>query len=338
MACRFGQLGKYLITSPNADYIPEPAWGERNVRIRADFRYGLDDYTLWTQPYLERYPHMAAIPRKPSSSTHRLNIMWYNAAESDFVRDRGSAIRLGKLSVAITAQFRVLKEELHSRVRQYLEHIPSDNHPKFINPLTTAMQHSLIRLEYMDTTIQEMRFGITEFQRYYLELYGLMEWLEIYRPRMLGIQPRATTVADCMGAYVSTPRVAQEFFDAGIPVWVMRTAENFASSVPKILSAVNTRPPSQVMMEDATPAFPTIFTGHAIEERKYVEMHNFVRTFLTFRDPFQHEATPVNNRDPMLQLERPRASNSVMMRDLLQDRGIRRASRASLCSTSADGL
>ncbi|KAF8327855.1 hypothetical protein F5887DRAFT_1083582 [Amanita rubescens] len=215
VACHFGQHGKYLITSPNADYIPEPAWGKRNIRIRADFRFGLDDYTLWTQPYLKDYPHMAAIPKKPTSPNDPLSIMWYDALEADFVHSPGSAIRLGKLALGITYRFRTLKEQLASRVIKYMQNV--NQAPQFIGPLSTAMRHSLIRLEIIDSTLQEMRFGIAEFQRYYLELYGLMDYLEIYQPRMLGLKPRATTVADCVGAYVSNPREAQEFFDAGIP-------------------------------------------------------------------------------------------------------------------------
>ncbi len=267
------------------------------------------------------YPHMAAIPRKPTSPDHPLSIMWYDALETDFIRSRGSAIRLGKLGLAITHRFRTLKEQLASRVNNYLQTVPAAQHPPFIGPLSTAVRHSLIRLEIIDTTLPEMRFGITEFQRYFLELYGLMDYLEIYRPRMLGSSPPSTTVADCMGAYVSTPKVAQEFFDAGIPVWVMRTAENFGSSVPHLLSIAVPQVPSQIVMEDATPPFKSIFSGHAVEQGKYAAMHNFGRTFLVFRDPFQDEATPVTDRDPMLRTDRPSVSNSVSMREL-QQRGM----------------
>jgi hypothetical protein len=318
VACHFGQHGKYLITSPNADYIPEPAWGRRNIRIRADFRYGLDDYTLWAQPHLKDYPHLAAIPKKPTSPNHPLSIMWYDAPETDFVHSPGSAIRLGKLALGVTYRFRTLKEQLASRVNKYTQNANVNQTPKFIGPLSTAMRHSLIRLEIIDSTLQEMRFGITEFQRYFLELHGLMDYLEIYQPRMLGLKPTATTVSDCIGAFVSTPQVVQEFFDAGIPVWLMRTAENFGSSVPNILSIVIPQPPSQIVMEDATPAFQSIFTGHAVEQGKYAAMHTFGRTFLVFRDPFQDEATPATDRDPMIRTDRPSVSSTVSMRELQQ--------------------
>jgi hypothetical protein len=67
-----------------------------------------------------------------------------------------------------------------------------------------------------------MKFGITEFQRYYLETLGLIDYLEIYKPRIDGIQTRTGSVDNHMGVFTSVPRVAQDFFDAGLPIWFIR--------------------------------------------------------------------------------------------------------------------
>ena len=68
-------IGNYLITTPNQDVIWFPPWGKRNIRLRADIRYGFDDPTLWPQPYMVNYPYLGTIPRKPDSEDDPLAIM-----------------------------------------------------------------------------------------------------------------------------------------------------------------------------------------------------------------------------------------------------------------------
>jgi hypothetical protein len=63
---------------------------------------------------------------------------------------------------------------------------------------------------------------VTEFQRCYLELHGFLDYLEIYQPRMEGILTPATTVEKCVGAITVSPRVVQDFFTAGLPVWFVQ--------------------------------------------------------------------------------------------------------------------
>ena len=85
--------------------------------------------------------------------------------------------------------------------------------------MVKAMQDACVRLGSMKTTFSEMRFSITEFQRYYLEVCGLVDYLELYKPRMDGQRPAATTVAHCVGAFTSIARTVQDFHSASLPVW-----------------------------------------------------------------------------------------------------------------------
>lgn len=276
----------------------------RRVSLRADARYGLDDYTLWPQPYLEHYPHLAAIPAKPNDPTDPLAIMWWDADPDDFIPSRDSAIKdLGKLAIDKYHVLEKLNDQLLTRVEKYLGH----QLPQYIHPIKTAMRHSCLRLGLMDTTFLEMRFGITEFQRYYLELYGIMDYAEIYYPRMMGIHAPCSQPAKCIGAFVSQPRIAQQFLDAGIPFWLMRRAENFANTVPKILRIVSLHKPAGIVVDPSTPRFPVIFEGHASEQEKYASVHLYSGTWLGFRDPFKEEAgrRPVQSRDKFADLDSP---------------------------------
>jgi hypothetical protein len=50
-----------VVISPNADYILEILDPSIKVKSHADLQYGLDDATLWLQPYLENYPYLSVI-------------------------------------------------------------------------------------------------------------------------------------------------------------------------------------------------------------------------------------------------------------------------------------
>ena len=66
-----------------------------------------------------------------------------------------------------------------------------------------------------------MRVAITEFQRYYLEIYGCLDYLEIYKPRMDRRRPPAESIVNCIGAITNIPRIVQDFYMAGLPVWFL---------------------------------------------------------------------------------------------------------------------
>ena len=78
-----------------------------------------------------------------------------------------------------------------------------------------------ISLNSLNTTFAEMRIGITKFQHYYLELYGCLDYLEIYKPWMEGARPPAESVMNCMGAITNIPCVVQDIYTAGVPVWLL---------------------------------------------------------------------------------------------------------------------
>ena len=42
------------------------------------------------------------------------------------------------------------------------------------------MQDACVHLSSLKTTYSERRFGVTEFQQYYLEVYGLLDYLELH--------------------------------------------------------------------------------------------------------------------------------------------------------------
>ena len=50
-----------------------------------------------------------------------------------------------------------------------------------------------------------MRFGLTVFQRYYLEIHGFLDYMEICKLRMDSKKPPAEIVANCVWAFTYVP-------------------------------------------------------------------------------------------------------------------------------------
>src|SRR5260370_22090302 len=84
-------------------YNSQPNWyfSSREVHLRADFRYGPDDPSLWLQPWIIQYPHLGAIPRKPDDPLDPLSIIWWDPTSDDF-ESFGATILDGFCELSIT--------------------------------------------------------------------------------------------------------------------------------------------------------------------------------------------------------------------------------------------
>ena len=108
---------------------------------------------------------------------------------------------------------------MESRVEDHKWKFKDPNKLLFL--LVRAMQDSFTHLDSLKTTFTEMRVGVTQFQRYYLETCGCLDYLEIYKPHMDGERDPAETVVNCIGTITPIPRTVQDFYTAGLPVWFL---------------------------------------------------------------------------------------------------------------------
>lgn len=257
------------------------------VKLRADVRYGPDDPTLWPQPWVEMYCHLGAIPRKPDDPDDSLSIMWWDPTPDDFEFFGGSLVNgLGELSGSKLISLRKLMSSMEERVEDHKRTFSNPN--KLLLLLVRAMQDSFARLDSLKTTFTEMRVGVTEFQRYYLELQGCLDYMEIYKPRMDGQRPAAESVVNCMGAITNIPRIVQDFYTAGLPVWFLRPSTVWDSPARcNILETVTPLDPVDVLcVSDHYPPFPPIFYGSSIDPKRHGAFYSLSRMWLVFKDPF----------------------------------------------------
>ncbi|KAF8805279.1 hypothetical protein BYT27DRAFT_7258384 [Phlegmacium glaucopus] len=280
----------FVCTTPNQNQILLPPMQRRDVYLRSDFCYGPDDPTLWPQLYLLEYPHLGAIPRRPEDPNDSLSIMWWNPTCEDFhPLDNGVLDGLGQLSISKYWMFEGMMKEMQERIFEYCKKCHPNPPNSLLLLLATAMSSACICISSLKSAFGQMRFNVTEFQRYYLEICALLDYLEIYKPRMDGLQPAATTVANCIGAFTNTPRVAQYFFTAGLPVWVIRPWKTgpFPYNILAVVPPLN--PADSLCISQHEPPFPVIFCGFMNTCEKHNALHTYSRTWLVFKDPFQDE-------------------------------------------------
>jgi hypothetical protein len=277
----------FVCTTPNQTRIFLPSMRKAEVRLRADARYGPDDPTLWPQPWVERYCHLGAIPRKPDDPNDPLSIMWWDPTCDDFKSLGGSLVDgIGELSGSKLLSLRKMLSSMEGRIEDHRRAFPIPN--KHLLMLVRAMQDSFARIDSLKTTFTEMRIGVTEFQRYYLEVYGCLDYMEIYVPRMDGAKPPAESIMNCVGAITNIPRIAQDFFTAGLPVWFLRQSTFWDTPARcNILEIVTPLDPDDVLcVSDHYPSFRTIFCGSSTDPKKHGAFYTNSRMWLVFKDPF----------------------------------------------------
>jgi len=280
-------IGKFVYTSPNQRliWLPPPN-GE--LYLRADFRFGPHDHTLWPQPYVPEYCHLGAIPSKPIDPVDPLSIMWWNPTRGDFTTSSGGVMDgIGKLSSARFSQLQEMKKGLADRIAKYRSNTPNPNTVLAI--LERDLLHVSTRIGYLKTTFTQMVIGVTEFQRCYLKILGLLDYLEIYKPRMDSKFPPATSAANCVGTFTNAPNVAQDFFTAGLPVWFIQPLRPgpFLHNVHNVVDPFE--PADFLSIAKSDPPSPVIYNGPLNVYGKHNALHRFSRSWLVFEDPFQYE-------------------------------------------------
>ncbi|KAF9034603.1 hypothetical protein BJ165DRAFT_1534040 [Panaeolus papilionaceus] len=108
-------IGDCIYTTPNEFFIPLPAHGnDCEVLVCQDYQYGVDDHTLWPQPYSNLVPHLAIIPRKPTDPNDPLAPLWHDPQDSHFLHASQGTIAsgIGTLDPAFLAPLELIAKDL----------------------------------------------------------------------------------------------------------------------------------------------------------------------------------------------------------------------------------
>ena len=75
---------------------------------------------------------------------------------------------LGQLSMSNVWEFEEKVKETDDKITEYRKTTSQPN--PLLLTLTTSLKHAMSRLRSIKSAFGQMRFGVTEFQRYYLEI------------------------------------------------------------------------------------------------------------------------------------------------------------------------
>ncbi len=249
----------YYIATPNQEHIFAPH-GHCNLFARMDGRYGVDDHTQWPQPFSRSAPYLCCVPQKDALASE-YSIMWWNPTRLDFepVHRHGWNLGIGFLPHHELQAMEQCCEQLNERaVQAKVDH--SIHYPE-TKLLSVNLRRSLSRLRAVAMARKEVLFECRQIQRLWMELWALLDYIEIFEPYMEGRVPPATETAKVIGCFVHNADVAERLFAAGIPYWFIRPISSFVKE--NILSITSiVQPKDKLELEDYVPyPFPRIYVG-----------------------------------------------------------------------------
>ncbi|KAJ6497203.1 hypothetical protein C8R47DRAFT_1212738 [Mycena vitilis] len=287
----------YFITT-NANYVPlPPEVDQTHIILRRDMRYGPDDPVLWPRLYSDKYCHLAAVPKAPTfrdpTKQEELGAMWWNPTPDHFVCPASGLTLtrgLGRLAGKWASRLAGLAKALIAEYEDYAKSLPAGTRPLLLLPqLAQRLQLSLERLRIPSTYVR-MVIGVTTVQREYLELAGLLRYTIKYKPRLEGFNdPEANTALpdDCIGCFTADPRIAQIFFKACLPCWLIRPLKAFADE--HISQMVIPFKLADFLEMKPAPEFKPVKATQLIDERLSL-LHRCTQNMPWYQDPFDDGA------------------------------------------------
>ena len=141
-------------------------------------------------------------------------------------------------------------------------------------------------------SFHHIEFVVRDLQRLWLEIWAILDYMEIYKPCMDG-HTSPGDVADTVGTITTSIRVAQDMFLAGLPCWLIRPSNAFRDEKISAIGQIF-HPKDYVNLEPHRFNYPVIFKGVATDLQKYRAMEAFACNFLCSRDPFALSSTPLS--------------------------------------------
>lgn len=257
---------KWVITTPNMEFIPTPPIGILEVVLREDYRYGMVDPIQWPQLYSAGYEYLCALQRR-REAPHRLARLWWTPDEGeDFQLLQGCTIKtLGLLRPECVRELSGMVDDLVAEVadsdRRRL-HVVDDR----VLWLTTAMRHARDRLRNFACTFRDAAMQVREVQRYWLMTRAYLDYYGTYIRLGWRSNPLNT---DLMGAFTTDPGVVQNLYEAGIPVWFVRQDASLLEST-VVYELTKLEPPRGVSVNAGPQHGAVLYRG--LVGRKHLDM------------------------------------------------------------------
>ncbi|KAJ3528721.1 hypothetical protein NM688_g7958 [Phlebia brevispora] len=329
------QEGRYLITSPNMDYIPYPVYGEVTVVRQWNGHFGVHDPLMWPQLYIDqaRFRWLMAIPRRPSDPESPDMPMWNPLLSQDIIPAPNSVTKsFFVVSELCQISLRPLVTRMSTRAEAFLQ-----EHKKVLEleSLLMSLKAAFRRLDFPSSQADIIR-QYSCVQRYWLMIDAWIEFhvhlFKLYQFDDFFPRPRPSVRTDLMGAFTNIPDIAERMFRAGIPVWFVRVPEQIRGN--EVVKHIVEPIPAQFQM--ASGPFPNtpIFQGWAGEKHMLaIATHAHVYRDL---DAVLHPGIPPARRLLPVPLSAPATPAAVLIGPSTLDTAPDVSVVAPVANTSAD--
>ncbi len=276
--CIRGALGdsrefplQYIVTTPNMDWIPDLTLEPLFVHLHRDVHFYLHDYTLWPQWFFPGTYYMPYVRRRPDNNdlaTHPYRLAWYDLTPDDFVNEAGCLTEVGTLRETLAQEFGKMERDLSVKIVELvaLSHYERKEYRE-LQYARRGMHTAAVILSFAPQTYLMTLQTVTYFQRYFLEALACYEYFTIWKARWSDTGDGVYEVdRSVMGLVTPSLDVAQNYFQIGVPVWLVRPPSEIPSGM-KVGCQTWAIGPDIRVVKEIYPGTAPIFSGPPSAER-----------------------------------------------------------------------
>ncbi|KAL1658389.1 hypothetical protein GGF50DRAFT_92667 [Schizophyllum commune] len=310
------QTEDYIVLSPNASYIPyvpPPHITNYRLRMRTDGRFGAEDWTLVPTYYMPRAaPHIACIPRCPITPGHPWHLMflgvdvWFESVLDVYKPNVDKVV----LSRAVYKELKKLVNPLRKLATEYLLSCKAKRTEPmpWARGLEMTIGHLMGRLAFVPVGKRRAVLMARECQRLWRELFGMMNFVHLVQPVLLGLVDAAEIKVPhwFVGAVTDDIEHVQLLYHAGVPVWYvmefdfslrqqLATVEKLG--VPYAEEAQRMYAPAEMVCINRHPDnLPFIFEGSPKDPKHITALHRYATLQVAASRPGED---PAGDKDPL---------------------------------------
>ncbi|TFK60152.1 hypothetical protein BDN72DRAFT_905222 [Pluteus cervinus] len=196
--------------------------------------------------------------------------------------------RIGKVRLEIVRDLHAAINPILDRARRVLKQLHND----LLSDLIQALTSGVSIVEFTSRSYFEMKYAIRATQRLWLELVALLDYTEVFRPRMDGRVSVSsdTAVAHTVGVFISIHHVAHVYHLARLPFWFIEKRTLFSDQ--NIMIVIELTPPDTIIETAAVGApTPYVNVGEFVVWHKFRAIQNMAAQSIKHNDPF-HAPVP----------------------------------------------
>ncbi|KAF8835068.1 hypothetical protein BDN67DRAFT_1015887 [Paxillus ammoniavirescens] len=272
----------YVITSPNADWIPEPhCFQTGELHVHADGCFGYQDCFQWPQAYSQKFKYTVCIPnpQKMREQEEPLKTLWelWTPTEDDFeFIDPQSPFHVGELK-------RNISQEVVNQWKAKRE-----GKKDIVTGMVLHSRHLLNVLKHHPLTFPNIIVYVAELQCFLFDTVTHMLYVNDHQFALTYPGFPCRTNHDLMGCFTEDITTCEHLFHAGIPVWLVRSPQ-FIPRDMNIINVVTVTCPDHIMQKNfvhngVVTMFSTLHLGRGGTDRHFNSRRTFQAKVLDMSD------------------------------------------------------